>query len=81
MELTASRRPFIYFPLQHHFEQNFHVRHRLERYNAGRRMLFADATPETITEAIEEELRRPLAYRAVESTGASTAARLIADVL
>jgi UDP-N-acetylglucosamine:LPS N-acetylglucosamine transferase len=81
MELTASRRPFIYFPLQHHFEQNFHVRHRLERYNAGRRMLFPDATPETITEAIEEELRRPLAYRAVESNGASTAARLIADVL
>ena len=29
MELTASRRPFIYFPLKHHFEQNFHVHHRL----------------------------------------------------
>jgi pimeloyl-ACP methyl ester carboxylesterase/predicted glycosyltransferase len=81
MELTASRRPFIYFPLQHHFEQNFHVRHRLERYNAGRCMLFADATPETITAAIEAELRRPLAYRSVESSGASTAARLIAEVL
>jgi predicted glycosyltransferase len=32
MELTAARRPFLYFPLRHHFEQNFHVRHRLERY-------------------------------------------------
>ena len=81
MELTASRRPFIYFPLQHHFEQNFHVRHRLERYNAGRCMLFADITSETLIEAIDAELRRPLAYRAVESTGASTAARLIAEVL
>ena len=29
MELTANRRPFIYFPLKHHFEQNFHVHHRL----------------------------------------------------
>ena len=38
MELTASRRPFIYFPLARHFEQNLHVRHRLERYGAGRRM-------------------------------------------
>jgi predicted glycosyltransferase len=36
MELTASRRPFLYFPLRHHFEQNFHVPHRLERYGAGR---------------------------------------------
>ena len=36
MELTANRRPFLYFPLRHHFEQNFHVRHRLERYGAGR---------------------------------------------
>src|SRR6202012_5179253 len=45
MELTASRRPFLYFPLGHHFEQNFHVRHRLERYRAGRRMDYASASP------------------------------------
>ena len=45
MELTANRRPFLYFPLKHHFEQNFHVRHRLERYGAGRRMDFDDAPP------------------------------------
>jgi hypothetical protein len=25
MELTANGRPFLYFPLGHHFEQNFHV--------------------------------------------------------
>ena len=36
MELTASQRPFIYVPLRHHFEQNFHVRRRLNRYGAGR---------------------------------------------
>ena len=40
MELTANRRPFLYFPLAHHFEQSFHVHHRLERYGAGRRMDF-----------------------------------------
>ena len=32
MELTAARRPFIYVPLEQHFEQNGHVRYRLERY-------------------------------------------------
>src|SRR5207237_219166 len=31
MELTAARRPFLYFPLRDHCEQNIHVRHRLER--------------------------------------------------
>ena len=36
MELTAAGRPFVYVPLRHHFEQNLHVRHRLERYGAGR---------------------------------------------
>ena len=25
MELTALRRPFLYFPLRHHFEQQIHV--------------------------------------------------------
>jgi predicted glycosyltransferase len=40
MELTAHKRPCLYFPLRHHFEQNLHVTHRLERYGAGRRMDF-----------------------------------------
>jgi UDP:flavonoid glycosyltransferase YjiC (YdhE family) len=48
MELTANRRPFIYFPLKHHFEQNFQVRDRLERYRAGRRMDFDDSPPQAI---------------------------------
>ena len=26
MELAANGRPFLYFPLRHHFEQNVHVR-------------------------------------------------------
>ena len=37
MELTAARRPFLYFPLRNHFEQNLHVAHRLDRHGAGRR--------------------------------------------
>ena len=41
MELAAAKRPFLYFPLAHHFEQNFHVRHRLDQYGAGVCMDFA----------------------------------------
>jgi pimeloyl-ACP methyl ester carboxylesterase/predicted glycosyltransferase len=58
MELTANRRPFLYFPLRHHFEQNTHVRHRLERYGAGRCMDFETAAPAVIAEAIAEEIGR-----------------------
>ena len=62
MELTAQKRPFIYFPLRHHFEQNFHVGHRLERYRAGRCMNFDDSPPERIAAAIAEEVGRHVDY-------------------
>jgi predicted glycosyltransferase len=81
MELTANRRPFLYFPLRHHFEQNFHVRHRLERYGAGRCMDFETAGPEEIARAIEEEIGRVVDYRPVAADGAQRAAALIAELL
>jgi pimeloyl-ACP methyl ester carboxylesterase len=81
MELTANRRPFLYFPLRHHFEQNLHVRHRLDRYGAGRRMDFEHETPETIAAAIAETIGQPVDYRPVEADGAARAAALIAPLL
>jgi pimeloyl-ACP methyl ester carboxylesterase/predicted glycosyltransferase len=81
MELTANGRPFLYFPLRHHFEQNFHVRHRLERYGAGRRMDFDEATPDVIALAIAEEIGREVDYLPVETDGAARAAARIAELL
>jgi pimeloyl-ACP methyl ester carboxylesterase/predicted glycosyltransferase len=81
MELTAQKRPFLYFPLRHHFEQNFHVRHRLERYGAGRRMNFDDSPPERIAAAIAEEIGREVEYRDVEVDGAARAARRLVELL
>jgi pimeloyl-ACP methyl ester carboxylesterase/predicted glycosyltransferase len=81
MELTAAGTPFLYFPLRNHFEQNFHVAHRLERYAAGRRMEFATATPEVIAEAMIAEAGRPAAFKPVESDGAERAARMLAELL
>ena len=63
--------------MRHHFEQNFHVRHRLGRYGAGRAMDFEVATPETIA----EEIGRPVDYRPVERDGGARAAALIAELL
>ena len=81
MELTAAKRPFLYFPLKHHFEQNYHVRHRLDRYGAGRCMDFDTSTPEVIAQAITQEIGKPVAYRDVETDGAARAAALIAEML
>lgn len=81
MELTANRRPFLYFPLRHHFEQNYHVRRRLEQYGAGRCMDFDTATPEVIAGAIAEEIGRPANYRPVETDGAARAAARIAELI
>jgi len=80
MELTAARRPFLYFPLRHHFEQNFHVAHRLNRYRAGRRMDFDLATPELIAGAIADEIGRGVDYLPVETDGARVAAGRIAEL-
>jgi pimeloyl-ACP methyl ester carboxylesterase/predicted glycosyltransferase len=81
MELTAARRPFLYFPLKNHFEQNRHVRYRLDGYGAGRCMDFDSSGPEEIAAAMVEEIDRPIEYRAVESDGAARAAHLIAELL
>jgi predicted glycosyltransferase len=81
MELAAARRPFLYFPLRNHFEQNRHVRHRLERYGAGRYMDYATSTPEVIAEAIAAEIDRTVDYRPVETDGAARAAALIAPLI
>ena len=81
MELTANRRPFLYFPLRHHFEQNFHVAHRLDRYRAGRRMDYATSDPDAIAAAITAELGRVVDYRPVETDGATRAANLIAQLV
>ena len=81
MELAAARRPFLYFPLRRHFEQNLHVRHRLERYGAGRAMDYETATPVAIAEAIATALRDPSEPSAVERDGAARAAGLIAELL
>jgi pimeloyl-ACP methyl ester carboxylesterase/predicted glycosyltransferase len=81
MELTANGRPFLYFPLGHHFEQNFHVRHRLDRYDAGRCMSYEEETPMTIAAAIAEDIGRDVDYRPVERDGAARAAALIAELL
>jgi hypothetical protein len=81
MELVAGNRPFLYFPLGHHFEQTCHVPHRLARYGAGRRMDYSSSTPESIAAAIAEEIGKPVSYRTIDPRAAGRVAALIAEML
>jgi predicted glycosyltransferase len=81
MELTAHQRPFIYFPLARHFEQQIHVPHRLQRYGAGRRMDYASTDRDQLASAVVEEVGRAVSYRPVETDGAQRAAQLIAELV
>lgn len=81
MELTAAGTPFVYVPLRRHFEQNRHVRHRLERYDAGRHLAYEEACdPDLLARTLVDTLAAGSAARPVATDGAARAARLLAEV-
>jgi pimeloyl-ACP methyl ester carboxylesterase/predicted glycosyltransferase len=82
MELTATRRPFIYFPLQGHCEQVYHVAYRLDRYGAGRRLDYAATSVEALAEAMIATIGADTSmYRPYDPRGATRAAAIIAELL
>ncbi len=81
MELVATRRPFLSFPLQRHFEQNVHVRRRLANYGADRAVAYRGLRPQALADKALDAMHTPVRYAAVETDGAARAARRIAQVL
>jgi UDP:flavonoid glycosyltransferase YjiC (YdhE family) len=79
-ELAALRRPFIYFPVDGHFEQEV-VAARLARYGAGRRMSPRVTTPEALAAAMVEEYGRAVSSAAMPTDGARKAAEHILRAL
>jgi pimeloyl-ACP methyl ester carboxylesterase/UDP:flavonoid glycosyltransferase YjiC (YdhE family) len=81
MELVAVGRPFVYFPLQHHWEQQHFVTHRLEHYRAGIRMDYATTTPADLSAAMSRALASKPRYRRIRSGGAQQAADRISALI
>jgi predicted glycosyltransferase len=81
MELVAAQRPFVSLPLASHFEQRFHVRHRLDRYGARAWLDYEDADPGTLADAIAGAVGTEPSYLPVDPSGAARAASLIAELL
>jgi pimeloyl-ACP methyl ester carboxylesterase/predicted glycosyltransferase len=81
MELVAAQRPFISVPLASHFEQRFHVRHRLDRYGARTWLDYDEAGSEAFADAIGEAIGSEPSYRPIEPGAAARAASLIAELV
>lgn len=80
-ELTALRRPFVFFPLKNQFDQQHYVAERLARHGAGIRMTYDRTTPQSLAAAILTKIGKDVDYPAIPAQGARTAARYITDLL
>ncbi len=81
IELTALKKPFLYSPLEDHYEQRIPVSHRLARHRAGVRMEYASTTAESLAEAIINNLGKEVNYMDIPTDGAQKAAQLISRLL
>jgi UDP-N-acetylglucosamine:LPS N-acetylglucosamine transferase len=81
VELTALRRPFVYFPLENQFDQQLYVAERLARQGAGIKMRFYETTPESLAEAIRKNIGKEVTWAPIRVDGAQKAAKLINQIL
>jgi pimeloyl-ACP methyl ester carboxylesterase/predicted glycosyltransferase len=81
MELVATRRPFLSFPLERHFEQCIHVRNRLHNYCADCSVRFRELSARELADKALQAMDAPVAYKPVETDGAERAAREILAVM
>jgi len=70
LELTALQRPFIYFPLEGHSEQEIIVAGRLQRHQAGIRMTYTNSTDNSLAEAIIANIDSVVEYKDIPINGA-----------
>jgi len=80
LELTALRRPFIYFPLEGHCEQE-QVSRILTQHGAGLRLTLSETTPKLLADKMIESIGKKVSYPEIPKDGARKAATLIVGLL
>jgi len=80
-ELTALRKPFLYFPMEGHFEQSVHIAYRLDRIGAGVRMWYSQTSAESLADAVIDNLGKDVHHDPIQTDGARRAAELIGELL
>lgn len=80
-ELIALQKPFLYFPLEGHFEQQIYVAGKAIRHNAGIRMTYSQTTPEGLAEVIKQNLGKKVDYKPIQIGGEKKMAELMTNTL
>jgi len=81
LELTALQKPFLYFPLENHFEQEIAVADRCERHNAGIRLKFSKTTPEILAREVLNNISKKVSYVKIPIDGDKKSADLMSKFL
>jgi UDP:flavonoid glycosyltransferase YjiC (YdhE family) len=79
LELEALRVPFLFFPIEHHSEQEVTVADRLARHGAGIRMRLSSTSIEDMADAIITNLGVKVSYPEIPVGGVRAAARCILE--
>jgi UDP-N-acetylglucosamine:LPS N-acetylglucosamine transferase len=79
LEVTALRRPFLFFPLEGQSEQEVTIASRLARHGAGVRMTQGRTTPSSLADAIVANVGREVTYAQIRADGARRAAEVILE--
>jgi UDP-N-acetylglucosamine:LPS N-acetylglucosamine transferase len=77
LELAILQKPFIYFPLKGHSEQEISVARKLVDNNIGIRRSFDETPKEKMAELVAENIDKPVNYPKLSCDGCRNAARFI----
>ena len=80
VELSAIGTPFIAYPLDYHFEQEYVMRHRLDMYGTGQLVTLRDHTPQEIAAQVRQRLGTQVATK-IEVDNGQEVARIILETL
>jgi UDP-N-acetylglucosamine:LPS N-acetylglucosamine transferase len=79
LEVTALRRPFLFFPIEGQSEQEVTIANRLARQGAGVQMTQGRTTPSSLADAIVANVGREVTYAKIPAEGARRAAQIILE--
>jgi len=80
LELTALEKPFLYFPLEQHFEQEVSVAGRCQRHRAGVKMVCSKTTPELLAETVFSNIDKEVDYAKIPINGSKEIAKKINEL-
>lgn len=81
LELTALRKPFLYFPIEGHCEQEKYVAERLARHRAGIKMKLSETSIQKLAEQVVSNIEQEVNYSTIPLDGDRKAACYIAELL